>query len=166
MCWEVKPQQFKLQITQEDIPVYKVIRHKGGHIYSWNTLYCYDDTFALTQYSRISFEEGDDGYICGYEGFHAYEIMPQFFDSGILAGTIYREKFNGSPLVVKCYIPKGALYATNGKETISSEIKFDKLISAETLVICPGTGDRSEVYKRYEKAYKQAKGIIDTIKNE
>ena len=166
MCWISKPQLFKLQVAQEDVPVYKVVRSSEGHIVAWYVPRIYNEAFAVTQYSEVSFTNGHDGYIVGSKGFHAYEIMPCLYNEGILACTIYREKFNAIPLVVKCHIPKGALYATNDVETISSAIKFDTFISAEALVRCPGTEKDHEFIWRYKEACKKAKNIIDSIKNE
>lgn len=166
MCWICKPQLFKLQVAQEDVPVYKVVRGLAEHIVAWYVPYIYNKAFAVTQHSEVSFTTGHDGYIIGNKGFHAYEIMPYLYGEGILAGTIYREKFNAIPLVVKCHIPKGALYATNGVETISSAIKFDTFISAKALMFFPGTEQDQEFIERYEKARERAKNIIDGIKNE
>lgn len=166
MCWICKPQLFKLQVAQEDVPVYKVVRGLAEHIVAWYVPYIYNKAFAVTQHSEVSFTNGNDGYIVGNKGFHAYEITPCLYNEGILACTIYREKFNATPLVVKCHIPKGALYATNDVETISSAIKFDTFISAEALVLCPGAEKDQEFIGRYEEARERAKNIIDSIKNE
>lgn len=96
MCWICKPQLFKLQVAQEDVPVYKVVRGLAEHIVAWNIPYIYNKAFAVTQHSKISFDEGEDGYINGREGFHAYEVIPQLYNEGILAGTIYRKKINAT----------------------------------------------------------------------
>jgi hypothetical protein len=168
MCWKGNSKLFSLQVTQEDIPVYKVISYdiRIGNLRAWFGCYLYDEAFKVTQHSEISFTATDNGYIEGNRGFHAYEVKPCFYKDGIFAdnyverdipGTVYYEGDCGFPLVVKCHIPKGALYASNGKETISTAIKFDEIVSVEALDIVAINERTQTIINRYKAIYNHVK---------
>lgn len=168
MCWKNDSEYFKLQISQEDITVYKVISWKleTHYLTSWFSNYNYQDAFKSIQYSKISFEEINN-YVFGTDGFHSYIMLPYIYNDGIsTSNSLYKRGRSKIPVVVKCHIPKNVLYASNGKESISSAIKFDKIIPISELVHVIGTTQDLNFEKEYNDVYEYLCTIVNSNKKE
>jgi hypothetical protein len=168
MCWKNDLEYFKLQISKKDIGVYKVIcwDTKIHYLRSWFYKCNYLDAFKSAQYSKISFEEVYN-FVMGSEGFHSYIMLPYIYNDGISANYSFYKRYSSRiPLVVKCYIPKNALYASNGKEVISSAIKFEKIIPISELVHVIGTTQDLNFEEEYNDAYEYLCAIINSNKKE
>ena len=118
MCWTNK--KINRQIATKDITVYKVVLFKNNECislykeFNYNFHKIYTELIHINQYYDL---------YCINEGFHSYMSLKsaQFILTFIMTT---RNEFNAR--IVKCTIPKEAIYYVNDdKEVVSNQIIID-----------------------------------------
>lgn len=140
MCWKCSLDKFKLQRAQEDIITYKVLRLKKDKLYSPNFNYfpwLKGETYISIL--NIGTCKIPTSYrMVGEQGLHSYKQTPgydptlkafrfcRFLTSDKSIPTYYQ--LSKGMYVVKCIIPKGAMYAINDyNEVISEQLRFEQI---------------------------------------
>ena len=117
MCWTNK--KLDRQLAGKDIIVYKVVFFENNSCVSPYQEFNYDFHKIYTEVIHVDYRYG---LYCINKGFHSYKSLKsaQF----ILTRFISRNICNGR--IVKCTIPKGAIYYINDdKEVVSNQIIID-----------------------------------------
>lgn len=140
MCWICSTDNFKLQNSEEDIVVYKVLQLENGKLHSPN-FNCFTWIKGETYGSPLDihlFRYKHCYYFEGLQGMHSYKQNPEY-DASCEAYTFrsfnspkhsvpVRYALNKGMCVAKCIIPKDTTYAINEHgEVISERLQFIKL---------------------------------------
>ena len=132
MCLVVPEKQYKREILEEDMTVYKLFRSKNGmllspiHYMKWVEGELYSSNIMAATVSVGSFiDDIDELYYQIAEGLHSFENPPLTDIDNALCRSLKYEF--GEELCEKpCIIPKGSVIVRHGGHVVSNKLKLKK----------------------------------------
>lgn len=139
MCWHCNKNEFRMQMAEKDIEVYKILyKDKEGNLVSpifemfpWQLGFVHKSPLDI----KLTWYKGDYEFQ-GNAGLHSYMRKPEYHSS--VEGYCYSRKFTCNTyyptggLLAKCIIPKGRLFCVNEDgEVISDALKVIEIINEQ-----------------------------------
>ena len=136
MCWQCYKDKFQLKKAETKVECYKVVKidlNDHDHIHSF-----FQDAIYRIGYKYHSDIAIDcsfvDNRIYINEAIHSYSVPPTLKYDALAVNNNTDYYFIQEPIVMKCFIPEGAMYAINSdNEIISSDIYVDSIVPIEEL---------------------------------
>jgi hypothetical protein len=164
MCWQCYKDKFQLKKAETKIECYKVVKIELN-----DSNYCIKSFFQNTTYkignlfhSDISIDSSittDKLYV--NEAIHSYSILPTLKYDALAVNNYTDYYFIQEPIVMKCFIPEGAMYAINSdNEIVSSDIRMDSIVPIEELKLRSTTNPYWREIYWYRETYKKIHNLV------
>ena len=123
MCLVVPEKQYKREILEEDMTVYKLFRSENGKLLSpifymeWEEGELYSEEMIAITYAiddKLYFQIG--------VGFHSFDHPPLTYLS--LFESLQDERYRKAICIKPCIIPKGSVIVRHGGHVVSNMLKL------------------------------------------